>query len=46
MKGPLHLIIDSTGLAVVGEEEWAAAKHGGRGTRGWNKLHLASTAPA
>ena len=39
-KGPLQLIIDSTGLSVVGEGEWAAAKHGGRGTRGWNKLHL------
>ena len=39
-KGPLHLIVDSTGLSVVGEGEWAAAKHGGRGTRGWKKLHL------
>ena len=37
---PLHLIVDSTGLSVVGEGEWAAAKHGGRGTRGWMKLHL------
>jgi hypothetical protein len=25
---------------VVGEGEWAAAKHGGRGIRGWKKLHL------
>ena len=24
----------------MGEGEWAAAKHGGRGTRGWKKLHL------
>jgi hypothetical protein len=38
--GPLHLIVDSTGLSVVGAGEWAAAKHGGRGTRGWKKLHL------
>jgi IS5 family transposase len=36
----VHLVIDSTGLSVVGEGEWAAAKHGGRGTRGWKKLHL------
>ena len=36
----LHLIVDSTGLAIVGEGEWAAAKHGGRGRRGWRKLHL------
>ena len=36
----MHLIVDSTGLSIVGEGEWAAAKHGGRGTRGWKKLHL------
>jgi hypothetical protein len=39
-SGPLHPIVDSTGLSIVGEGEWAAAKHGGRGTRGWKKLHL------
>ena len=39
-KGPVHLIVDSTELSIVGEGEWAAAKHGGRGTRGWKKLHL------
>ena len=39
-KGSLHLIVDSTGLSIVGEGEWAAAKHGRRGQRGWNKLHL------
>ena len=37
---PIHLIVDSTGLSVVGEGEWAAAKHGGRGKRAWKKLHL------
>jgi len=37
---PLHLIVDSTGLSIVGEGEWAAVKHGGRGRRGWKKLHL------
>ncbi len=37
---PLHLIVDSTGLSIVGEGEWAAVKHGGRGTRGWKKLHF------
>ena len=36
----LHLIVDSTGLSIVGEGEWAAATHGGRGRRGWRKLHL------
>jgi len=36
----VHLIVDSTGLSILGEGEWAAAKHGGRGKRGWKKLHL------
>ncbi len=36
----VHLIVDSTGLSIVGEGEWARAKHGVRGTRGWKKLHL------
>ena len=36
----IHLVLDSTGLSIVGEGEWAAAKHGGRGRRDWRKLHL------
>jgi len=39
-KEPINLIVDSTGLSIVGEGEWAAAKYGGRGRRGWKKLHL------
>ncbi|MFT5291024.1 MAG: hypothetical protein ACI82F_003100, partial [Planctomycetota bacterium] len=39
-KKPIHLIIDSTGLSIVGEGEWATAKHGKRGKRGWRKLHI------
>ena len=40
-RAGLQLIIDSTGLSIVGEGECpAAAKHGGRGTRGWKKLHV------
>ena len=39
-RAGLHLIIDSTGLSIAGEGEWATAKHGGRGTRGWKKLHV------
>ena len=39
-QDPLHLIINSTGLSLVGEGEWAAAKHGKRDQRGWKKLHL------
>ena len=37
----LHLIVDSTGLSIVGEGEWAAVHHGGRGHRGWKTLHRA-----
>jgi IS5 family transposase len=39
-QGPLHLVVDSTGLSVVGQGEWAAVKHGRSGRRGWKKLHL------
>ena len=35
----LHLVLDSTGLSIVGEGEWEAATHGGRGRRGRRKLH-------
>ena len=34
----IHLVVDSTGLKIVGQGEWAAAKHGGLGKRGWRKL--------
>ena len=37
---PIDLIVDSTGLSIVGKGEWTAAKYGGRGQRGWKKLHL------
>jgi hypothetical protein len=37
---PIHLIVDSTGQSIVGEGEWAAAKYGGRGRRGWKELHI------
>ncbi len=36
----IHLVVDSTGLAIVGKGEWAAAKHGAKSRRGWRKLHL------
>ena len=36
----MHLIVDSTGLSIVGEGAWAAVTCGGRGRRGWKKLHL------
>src|SRR5450756_1578318 len=39
--GPLHVLIDSTGLKVYGAGEWLVEKHGQKGRRGWRKLHLA-----
>ena len=39
-RAGLHRIIDSTGLSIAGAGEWATAKHGGRGTRGWKNLHV------
>ena len=38
--GRIDLVIDSSGLAIFGEGEWAAIKHGGKGIRGWKKLHI------
>jgi transposase len=40
-RGPMHVLIDSTGLKVYGAGEWHQAKQGGRGRRDWRKLHLA-----
>jgi hypothetical protein len=37
---PIHLIVDSTGLSILGEGEWAAAKYGERCRRAWKKLHI------
>jgi hypothetical protein len=39
--GPLHLVVDSTGLKVYGEGEWKVRKHGYSRRRTWLKLHLA-----
>ena len=40
-QGPLHLLIDSTGIRAEGEGEWHARKHGGSKRRVWRKIHLA-----
>ena len=39
-RGPLHLLVDSTGIKVEGEGEWHARKHGGSKRRVWRKIHL------
>ena len=33
----IDLVIDSSGLAIFGEGQWAAVKHGGKGIQGWRK---------
>src|SRR6476469_8526854 len=38
--GPLHLLVDSTGLKLGGPGEWLVEKHGSRTRRAWRKLHL------
>ena len=38
--GPLHLLIDSTGIKVAGEGEWNARKHGGTKRRVSRKIHI------
>jgi hypothetical protein len=40
-EGPLHVMIDSTGLKVYGAGQWLSEKHGQRARRAWRKLHLA-----
>ncbi|EPX82908.1 Transposase DDE domain protein [Rubellimicrobium thermophilum DSM 16684] len=39
-QGPLHLLVDSTGIKVAGEGEWNARKHGGPKRRIWRKIHI------
>jgi transposase len=42
--GPIHLLIDNTGLKVFGAGEWLQEKHGAKARRTWKKLHLAVNA--
>jgi IS5 family transposase len=39
-RGPLHLVVDSTGLKVYGEGEWKVRLHGVDKRRTWRKLHV------
>ncbi len=39
-RGPLHLVLDSSGLKVYGEGEWKVRQHGGSKRRTWRKFHL------
>ena len=37
----LHLLVDSTGVKMLGEGEWKTKKHGADYRRQWRKVHLA-----
>jgi hypothetical protein len=39
-SGPVHLLVDSTGLKLCGQGEWRVEKHGTKARRSWRKLHL------
>lgn len=36
----LHLLVDSTGIKMLGEGEWKSKKHGADYRRQWRKVHL------
>ena len=42
--GPLHWVVDATGLKVYGEGEWKVRQHGWTQHRRWLKVHLAMDA--
>jgi len=39
-NGKLNVILDSTGIKVLGEKEWINYKHGLRERKIWRKLHI------
>ncbi|GAB2830517.1 hypothetical protein GCM10027276_36480 [Comamonas piscis] len=39
-RAGLHLLIDSTGVKMLGEVEWKTKKHGADYRRQWRKVHL------
>jgi hypothetical protein len=40
-RGPVHVVVDSTGVKVFGEGEWKVRQHGISKRRTWRKLHVA-----
>lgn len=38
--GPIHLVVDSSGLKIYGECEWKVRKHGWSKRRLWRKIHV------
>lgn len=39
-SGGLHLLVDSTGIKIMGEGEWKTRKHGASYRRQWRKVHI------
>ncbi len=39
-NGPVHFIVDSTGLKIYGQGEWHSRRHGEKRRKHWKKLHL------
>ena len=37
-EGKIHLILDSTGIKVMGEKEWIKHKHGTKERKIWRKF--------
>lgn len=40
VHGPIHAVLDSTGLKIYGEGEWKVRQHGYSRRRTWRRLHL------
>lgn len=40
VRGPIDLVMDSTGLKIYGEGEWKVRTHGATKRRTWRTLHL------
>jgi len=40
VKGPIHVVVDATGLKIFGEGEWKVRQHGYSKRRMWRKLHV------
>lgn len=38
-QGPLHQLVDSSGIQFLGEGEWKRKKHGAEYRRQWRKVH-------
>ena len=39
--GPIHVVVDSTGMKIFGEGEWKVRQHGVGQRRTWRKVHVA-----